>query len=392
MAQQQSVAAARGSASQHSSPPQYKAPYNGSLEGLRFVASLGIVATHVAFQTGVDPATTVGSVLARFDFFVAVFYALSAFLLWRAYGPGTGRLESWAGVGQYFRSRVGRIVPAYLALVVAVIVLLPEATTMTGRQIWANLTLTQIYVPDGLVSGLTHLWSLCVEVAFYLALPLIVLAVGWAGRRTRIGLLVLVAVLSLGWAYLPFVAATPAEGVANRQIWPPAYTCWFVVGILAAEWEGKVPVVVQRIFRIRWLWWLIALAAAWVAGQEWFGPLGLIHPEPDEFARRILAGTVFAFAIVVPYALAPVDRVLDSAAATTLGRWSYSVFLWHLPIMALVFPLTGIGYFSGGFLPVFLLTAVVTVVVSALSYEFIEGPGSRLIRGKRQASAPTKTS
>lgn len=378
--------------SQPASTPQYKAPYNGSLEGLRFIASMGILVTHVAFQTGVDPATPIGSLLARFDFFVAVFYALSAFLLWRSYGPGTGRLGDWAGVGRYLRSRVGRIVPAYLALVVAVIVLLPEATTMNLRQVIANLTLTQIYVHDGLVSGLTHLWSLCVEVAFYLALPLLVLAVSWAPRRVRIAIVLGVAVLSLGWAALPFVEATPADGVANRQIWPPAYASWFAVGIIAAECEGRVPDRLRRAFEIRWIWWAIALSAAWIAGQEWFGPLGLTHPSPGEFAMRIVAGTIFAFSVVVPYALAPGDRVLDSEVATTLGRWSYSVFLWHLPIMALVFPLAGIDYFSGGFVPVLLLTAAATILVSAASYELLEMPGARLIRGRRQARAAARTS
>lgn len=350
-----------------------------SLEGLRFLAAAGVVATHVAFQTGSDPSSPLGAILARFDFFVAVFYALSAFLLWRSYGPRSGRLQ----VGRYWRSRAGRILPAYLALVVAVVVLLPEATTMTWRQVLANLTLTQIYWPDGLVGGLTHLWSLCVEVAFYLVFPLLVLALRRLPTPGRVAAIVVLAALSLGWAYLPLVESTPAEGVANRQIWPPAYASWFAVGLLAAEYEGRP---VPRIFRVRWLWWALALLTAWVAGQEWFGPLGLTHPAPGEFALRILAGAVFAFCVVVPQALAPGDRVLSSAVMTTLGRWSYSVFLWHLPVMAVVFPLTGIAYFSGHFVLVLMLTLALTVVVSALSYEFIELPGARLVRGRRPGS------
>lgn len=367
-----------------------------SLEGLRFVASAGVVATHVAFQTGMDPAGVPGSILARFDYFVAVFYALSAFLLWRSYGPSTGRLTSGGDVWRYLRSRAGRILPAYLALVVFVVVLLPEATTMSARQVLANLTLTQIYWPDGLVSGLTHLWSLCVEVAFYLVFPLLVWALGGVPTRWRVALIVAVAALSLGWAWLPFVEATPAEGVANRQIWPPAYACWFAVGLLAAEGARRgLDGWLARALSVRWLWWVLALLTAWVAGQSWFGPLGLEHPSPGEFTRRILAGTVFAFCVVVPYALVPADRVLSSPLMTTLGRWSYSVFLWHLPVMALVFPLAGIPYFSGGFVVVFTLVIAVTIVVSALSYEFVELPGSTLVRGRRpgseQASAAART-
>ena len=51
------------------------------LDGLRAVASLGIIVTHVSFQTG-----TGWGFAGRFDYFVAVFFALSAFLLWRRRG------------------------------------------------------------------------------------------------------------------------------------------------------------------------------------------------------------------------------------------------------------------------------------------------------------------
>ena len=127
------------------------------LDGLRAVASLGIIVTHVSFQTG-----TGWGFAGRFDFFVAVFFALSAFLLWRRRG-----LHTLSG---YARSRVARLLPAYYACVVAVMLLLPDAHSLTLTQLLSNLTSTQIYVVDGLAPGLTHLWSLCVEFFFYLFL------------------------------------------------------------------------------------------------------------------------------------------------------------------------------------------------------------------------------
>lgn len=366
--------------------------HNLSLEGLRAVAALGIVVTHVGFQTGLDPASHVGAVVARFDFFVAVFYALSAFVLWRAYGPRTRRLATAPGAGKYLAARAARILPAYLVLVAAVIVLLPEATAMTLPQILTNLTLTQIYIPNGLVAGLTHLWSLAVEVAFYLVLPVIVVAVRGLGSNARIAVIALAAVVSLGWAFVPFVGASPADGVANRQIWPPAYTAWFAVGLIAAECEPRITPRARRALSHRWPYALAALAVAWVAGQEWFSPLGLTHPEPHEFARRILAGTLFAALVVLPPALAPRQtELLSSPVMTTLGKWSYSIFLWHVALMALLFPVLGIPYFSGGFLIVLAATVAVTVAVAALSYQFIEAPGQRLFKRayrRRPAARP----
>ena len=368
----------------------YKAGHLPGLEGLRAVAAGGVIITHVAFQTGVDPATPVGAVLARFDFFVPVFFALSAFLLWRGHHAD----RSLPTITRYLVNRVGRILPAYLVCVGAVILLLPEASSMSSGQILANLTLTQVYVVDGLAPGLTHLWSLSVEVGFYLALPLLALTVGRLPRRGRVVSILALAVLSLGWAFLPWVEAGPdtEAGIANRQIWPPAYAAWFAVGMLAAEAEGRVPERVRRLLRARWAWWWLALAAAWVAGQEWFGPLGLTHPEPAEFARRVLAGTVFAAAVVVPEALDPGARWLAHPVMQALGRWSYSIFLWHVAMLSLAFPLLGREWFSGGFWPVLLVTLVLTVPVAAAGYVFVEEPGRRLVRAATSRIARTPES
>ncbi|MDN6619241.1 MAG: acyltransferase family protein, partial [Corynebacterium variabile] len=58
-------------------------PFLPALEGLRAVAALGIILTHAAFQTGNDTGAVINRIIARTDFFVPVFFALSGFLLWR---------------------------------------------------------------------------------------------------------------------------------------------------------------------------------------------------------------------------------------------------------------------------------------------------------------------
>lgn len=348
------------------SPQSYAATtpagFISSLEGLRAIAALGVLATHAAFQTGMDPASPVGSVLARFDFFVAVFFALSAFVLWRRRGAHSA--------GTYYLRRAARILPAYWLCVLTVLLFIP------GGPWLAQLSMTQIYRVDGLMTGLTHLWSLCVEVAFYLVLPVLARLLDRYTRRTRVLLILLAAVLSLGWAWLPWVEGAMSQGWPNLQIWPPAYTCWFAVGMLAAEFEGV------RLPRVPGLvWWSLALGIAWIAGQEWFGPLGLTHPDPGEFTRRVLAGTAFAAVLVVPHALGPPAPWLNTALMRALGSWSYSIFLWHLPVLTIVFPLLGVPLFSGNFLLILLVTTAITVPVAAVSYTLVEQPVMRRVRG-----------
>ncbi|WP_282441249.1 acyltransferase family protein [Corynebacterium pygosceleis] len=362
--------------------------FNASLEGLRAVASIGVLLTHVAFQTGLTPTSFIGGILGRFDFFVPVFFTLSAFLLWRRHGPRAGRDVSWP---RYLASRVRRIFPAYLVVVAGVLLLLPNAYRASGAQQLANLTMTQIYVPGGLAPGLTHLWSLCVEVAFYATLPLLAVVAGLLPARARIPGMVFVAVLSLGWAWLPFVAASPAPGVANLQILPPAFTCWFVVGMIAAEVEGRVPGKALRALGRRPVWWALAAVTLWIAAQPWYGPVGLVHPRPGEFVLRVLAGTVFTAAVVLPYALAPREGLLTTPLFQALGRWSYSIFLVHLPVLELMFPLTGISPFTGHTALIAVLTLAVTVPVSAALYVLVEEPARSMTRRKGTATGRAST-
>ncbi|SQG63428.1 putative integral membrane acyltransferase [Corynebacterium renale] len=329
-------------------PPN--ARFNAHLQGVRAVAAVGVLVTHVAFQTGLDARFPV---LGRLDFFVAVFFALSAFVLWR------GKRRS---VSSYYRRRFARLAPAYLTCVVLVLALFPVAFGATPAQVFAQLTGTQIYVPHGLVGGLTHLWSLCVEFAFYLVFPLLL--------RLPVWLVLVGGAAGFVWPWL-----IPADPTAvNLQIWPPSYAPWFAVGILAAELERRgVPSWLQAVLRPRAAWWAVAALVAWVASREWFGPVGLEHPTPAEFNARIAAGTVFAVAVVWPYALVPRGgSLLTTVPVQKVGDWSYSLFLWHVAVLSVAFPVVGVPEFSGSFLPVLAVTLAGSLVVAGLSYEVVE--------------------
>ena len=66
-----------------------------------------------------------------------------------------------------------------------------------------------------------------------------------------------------------------------------------------------------------------------------------------------------------------------------LGRWSYGVFLWHVAVLAIAFPLLGVDPFSGSagdFAVVAALTVVVSCALSAATYVLVEVPGRDLIR------------
>lgn len=362
-----------------STPSRSPKTFLPALEGMRAVAALGIIVAHVAFQTGNDTGALVNRMMARLDFFVPVFFALSGFLLWRRHAAGTG----WAS---YYVKRLGRIMPAYWVTVVVVLLLFPVASEGgapgPGATV-ANLLLLQNYVPDGLVGGLTHLWSLCVEMFFYLLMPLLALAVGRRSRRVRVAAILAVCSLSYVW---PFIAWHDAA--VNAHIMPWAFLSWFGAGLLAAELEGwladaearghgRKARTVRRWAGRRWIWILLAVLAVFVAAMD--GPEGLVTAGDGEFARRNFYGMVFAASLIGPWAVQPVSRVLDSAVMQALGRWSYSIFLWHMAMLSLVFPLLGVGLFQGETVLVLVATVALTIPVAALSYALVEDPARRAV-------------
>ena len=326
---------------------------------MRAVAALGIVVTHVAFQTA-----TYHPVLERFDYFVAVFYALSAFLLTRG-GQRPG----------YYRRRLARLAPAYLVCVAVVLATLPELAHISLRQVVAQVFMVQIYLPDGLVAGLTQIWSLCVEVAFYLVLPLYLRL----STHHRTLTLAVTIPLSLAWPW-----AIAGVTAVNMQIWPPSYVLWFAVGLILAELERIG--VSYRGPRLPFA--LLALPVAWFAGVV--GPAGLEHPSPAEFNARVILGALFAALVVAPFALSPrEDGVLASSAMRRLGRWSYSIFLWHVWVLSFAFPLLGVPVFGGHFAAVLVFTVAFSVAVSYVSYELVEVPGARWVTSRFHRNSDT---
>lgn len=349
-----------------------------AVEGLRACAAMGVVITHVAFQTGQHTGTA-GRLLSRFDMAVAVFFALSGFLLWRGHAAAARGLRHRPSTGHYLRSRIVRIMPGYLVAVIVILCLLPDAWGATLTVWLANLTLTQIYVPLTLTAGLTQMWSLSVEMTFYLALPLLALLARRLPVRARVPAIAAVGLASLAWGLLPIHTA---EGV-NFLNWPPAYASWFAAGMLLAEFT-VIPVGrVHRWARNRWLMTAVAVVAYVIAASPLAGPEGLTPATLDQFVVRTAMGAVLAGVLLAPLVLDRPDTahpILASPVMVTLGRWSYGLFVWHLAALALAFPVVGRFVFNGDMAVILALTLIFGFALAAVSYALVENPCRQALR------------
>ncbi|MEE2035243.1 acyltransferase family protein [Rhodococcus chondri] len=372
-----------------------------ALEGMRGLAAVGVLITHVAFQTGAVHDPVIGRVWGRLDLAVALFFALSGFLLWRPHASVARGLGKPQSARRYFFSRATRILPAYWVVVVLVLWLLPGASG--GATVWwANLTLTQVFVPLTLTEGLTQMWSLSVEVAFYLLLPALALALRRLRgdrARFRIPLLLAASALSLLWVWLP----VPTPGHINHDNWLPGYVPWFAAGMLLAELSTLPATRMHRLASRRRLMALIAATAFALAATPLAGPETLTDLEPWEYNNKIVLGAIMSFALLAPLTLAPraEHRILASPPALAVGRWSYGVFIWHLAVLSIVFPVFGIAPFQGSFWFVLTVTVVLSIAIASVSYALVEDPTRRAFhRWERRhrvgppgnAASPTATS
>ena len=359
-----------------------------AVEGMRACAAMGVVVTHVAFQTG-HSSGAVGRLFGRFDLAVAVFFALSGFLLWRGHAAAARDLGSRPRTSHYLRSRVVRIMPAYVVAVVVILSLLPDADHASLTVWLANLTLTQIYVPLTLTGGLTQMWSLSVEVSFYLALPVLALLARRLPVGARVPAIAALAALSWCWGWLPL---HPGPGT-NALNWPPAFFSWFAAGMLLAEWAYCGIGLPHRLARRRVVMAVVALAAFLVAASPLAGPEGLVPGTAAQFAVKTAMGSLVAFALVAPLVLDRPDtphRLLGTTTMVTLGRWSYGLFIWHLAALAMVFPVLGTFPFTGRMPTVLALTLVFGWAIAAVSYALVESPCREALRRWEKRAEPRR--
>jgi peptidoglycan/LPS O-acetylase OafA/YrhL len=367
-----------------------------ALDTLRAVAALAVVTTHVAFETGVTGAGLGGAVLARLDVGVPIFFVLSGFLLSRDFlRPGAS-----PDLRAYALKRFARIYPVYVVAVVMAMTLLDENQGAGAVEWLRQLSLTQIYGGDALPEGLSQMWSLSTEVAFYLMLPpLAALLVRLRNRFGIGGALVTLVALSIGGLIWQAGGGTALVGSpAQANLWLPGYALWFCLGIsfalaqhrLSSPSTNAPPRLLVAAAAAPGACWLAAAALLLVAATPVAGPTLL---DPATGAQQVTKSLLYAGVaglLVLPVALgdpaARSARLLASRPLRYLGHISYSLFCVHLVVLDLVLRATGVPSFSGQFPDVLALTVIASIALSAVLYHVVERPAMRW--GRRIASRP----
>ena len=301
---------------------------------------------------------------------VDLFFVISGFLMERLYDPEVGPMA-------FYMRRAKRLLPAYFVTVFSVVVsaffvtLPPEFSQVNEQAVYASLFSSNIgfWTREGYFnkldfSPMLHLWSLGVEIQFYLIIPFIL------ALRQKLGVWFLPSLISIsGLLCLIFLALNPKTAFLAM----PTRMWEFGFGMLAAQCSGGAP-------KNRFIG---SLAALGIMATMFMPVTGDIKD-----AVRGHPGLP-AFAMCLATALTLWGGIFDRLCSRLLegvGNWSYSLYLAHFPIIVMMNYEPFSGTNLGG------ISAIPVIVFGAfLLYRYFERGGYFSARAMVAASGMLAT-
>lgn len=310
---------------------------------------------------------------------VDVFFAISGYLMTGIVLNALAAPEGFS-FWNFYLARARRILPALLMLCAVLLVLgwfflLPSDYQRLGKHVWGSVLFTsnRMFMKEAGYfdvashdKWLLHTWSLSVEWQFYLLFPLLLVA-AWrwlGGRRWLLPLLSALALASL--AYCVVVAAKS-----------PSKAFYFFP---SRAWEllaGGVTYLIHSRWRpdARLSPWLERAGMALIVGSLFF-----ITPEMSW--PGLLSLIPVGGAALVLLARRDDARLTANGIAQWLGTRSYSIYLWHWPVVV------ALAYLElSGQLPAIAVGLVLTLVLGHLSYHGVEQPSGRRLGRLRPMAA-----
>jgi peptidoglycan/LPS O-acetylase OafA/YrhL len=371
-------------------PVTRAAEHHEELDGHRGIAAVAVVVFHVYQFCNVGHflyfGTPAYTLLNSLDAMVPWFFVLTAFLLFEPVARSAIEGRQPISARGFLTRRAVRLLPVYYVAVV--VVWFSRQQTLPGdwRDLLEHLTFTQIFDEKRIFYTIGPAWSLSVEVFFYLAL--MILSVGLArvcrrlaSRKQRISVLAAstaaLAAVSVAWKTWSFsIEHRPTTGAFTTWFGPMANLDIFAVGmaiaVIAAALGDNRPLKPRSRLTLR-LTALAILCGAFATRQAnaWSGVY---------FTSLCAVG--FGCLIAAAVLGAPEDRwgrALSCRPLLWLGAISYSIYLWHEPILLALAGWEGlVRQAPGALLPDTVIVVVVSILVGWLSYSLIERPTSQL--------------
>ena len=350
-----------------------KRRYITGLDGIRAIAVIMVLAYHLKlalFKSGFLGVTV---------FFVLSGYLITGILISEVEEEGTIDLKN------FWLRRIRRLVPAVMSMAVVIIFVSAVvnriiftkgckdflASVLGFNNWWQIFNKVSYFEAAGVPSPFTHCWSLAIETQFYLIYPLILLGIyklvksREEGRAKRgllfAGVTLLLALISV---ILMIVLFDPQQDASRVYYGTDTRAFSLLFGaLLAILWDyrmvprrlsASVNMVLGSVSFAVLLVMTIAINGSsnfWYRGGQFFGTI---------------------LTVLMVYAVSGrktwLSRFLSNPVLKWIGDRSYSIYLWHYPIILLISKGIKASWW------ITLIEIVLSVVLAELSYRFIETP------------------
>ena len=350
-----------------------KRRYITGLDGIRAIAVIMVLAYHLKlalFKSGFLGVTV---------FFVLSGYLITGILISEVEEEGTIDLKN------FWLRRIRRLVPAVMSMAVVIIFVSAVvnriiftkgckdflASVLGFNNWWQIFNKVSYFEAAGVPSPFTHCWSLAIETQFYLIYPLFLLGIyklaksRGEGRAKRgllfAGVTLLLALISV----ILMIALFNPQQDASRVYYGTDTRAFSLLfgALLAILWEyrmvprrlsASVNMVLGSVSFAVLLVMTIAINGSsnfWYRGGQFFGTI---------------------LTVLMVYAVSGrktwLSRFLSNPVLKWIGDRSYSIYLWHYPIILLISKGIKASWW------ITLIEIVLSVVLAELSYRFIETP------------------
>lgn len=338
--------------------------YRADIDGLRAIAVLLVVLYHAGFPV---PGGFVG---------VDVFFVISGYLITAILRREI--LERTFTFRSFYVRRIKRLMPAYFFLLACTTIysgayLLPDDMISYAKSAVASLVgLSNVYFFMGTGyfgnaanEPLLHTWSIAVEEQFYILWPMLLLTLSWIDSKRAVRYVV--AAILIASLLASHYYAVNHKNAAYLLL--PFRFFELMIGALLALYQHRVAKVVNPGSTVAWTGLILIVASAFFLSNS--------SAFPGIYALPVCIGTAMVIASGFNSTNHTVLSILKVAPMRYIGKVSYSLYLWHWPVLALA-QYRGIELTTENALTLI----AIAFLASCISYHLIETP-FRNIKSKK---------
>ncbi len=299
---------------------------------------------------------------------VDVFYTLSGYLVIGSVFNGC--INNKYDYVIFLAGRIKRLFPASFVCLLGIgliFLVFPIIQQTSGNQGWIDLVWAashganirffinenQYFRSDNTVSFVLHYWTLALEEQFYLIMPFVIMIYSkilpCLNINCKLSYMIFSLIISIVSFSLCFIPV-----LSTQKFFLLPYRLWeFLCGSLIALYRDEIKILYEHLNQkiLIWIRWLLILGLI----------ICSIYISPNSYPNEMTLVVVLITCAIISF-----DHPIENELLEAIGNWSYSIYLYHFPIIQLF------KFFSLDYKTNIILVILITLILAMASFYYIE--------------------